>query len=190
MSPTTTPAAEWTKIDSLVQDIDKQIERLAGTAQQPQPETVYINAVKELRHARQMRDDIEEHVKDVEAGIAAVEKDKLLKSAKLVRRASRRSRRRRRLRTWSGTRTQGGIQVPPEPVKGWSAGSPGNTRFKWRPSTRRHSRVDHGATDAAANAKTNELLDVIDADARAIKDQHLVVGASTASRSTLRGRGP
>ena len=29
----------------------------------------------------------------------------------------------------------------------------------------------NGATDVAANAKTNELLDVIDADARAIKDR-------------------
>ena len=103
-------AAEWTKINSLVQDIDKQIERLAGTSQQPQPETVYVNAVKELGHARQMREDIEEHVKDVEAKLAN-QKDKLLKSAKLVQAGIATVEKAQKAANLVADKNPGGIQV-------------------------------------------------------------------------------
>ena len=94
-----------------MQDIDKQIERLAGTAQQPQPETVYINAVKDSRHARQMRDDIEEHVKDLKAKLAN-QKDKLLKSAKLVQAGIATFEKAQKAANLVGDKNPGGIQVP------------------------------------------------------------------------------
>ena len=110
-------AEEWKSINALVQEIDKQVELLAGTPQQPQPETVYINAVRELRQARQMRNDIEEHVKELEARLAN-QKDRLDKSNKLVQAGIMAVEKAQRAANLSGDqKNPGDIQTPPEPQR-------------------------------------------------------------------------
>ena len=42
----------WMKLNALVQEVDEQIEQATPPQQQPQPETVYLNAVKELNSSR------------------------------------------------------------------------------------------------------------------------------------------
>ena len=56
----------WQHMDVLAKDLDNQIEATIPPKQEPKPETLHVEALKELNHAERMENDILDHTQELE----------------------------------------------------------------------------------------------------------------------------